>query len=396
MKTCLWDADADFLSFLESLKAPVVKQDINNSEREPRPNPPKTSSIPLLTLTFLYGNATLQPLPNNPDRPLCWTTCVKPVKPRRHPTSDLPLPTIVPVGKIRANLERIGKRTIPRSLLKAKKLVLPNQAEVVVGVEERRRTPSRMGAGNEIPRNHNHILRGWLRTGIPSRSKSTPLDNPDHHQLQDQDRGKSRSYNVPFLLFPIRSPLVHDPLPRQVLPTRQEVPNRTRTLVRNPLLLPVKANRARLPTKEVGGRTTRIPRRLDNNALNGVLNPYYLPPSMLVLVNNKVRRGLAGQTTTGTITARSRLLVPKAKERAKWRELDRRARTGLMPVSRNGRGREVDRGRRREKRVGLRQRGRGSVEMEVEHPLERLGLTISRPCVVYGCCVVATTLLYGT
>lgn len=26
--------DADFLSFLESMKAPIVKQDINNSERK--------------------------------------------------------------------------------------------------------------------------------------------------------------------------------------------------------------------------------------------------------------------------------------------------------------------------------------------------------------------------
>jgi hypothetical protein len=338
VKTCLWDADADFLSFLESLKAPVVKQDINNSERKPRPRSPITSSMPFLILIYLYGHAMLQLLPNNPNRPLCWTTCVKPVKPRKHPTSDLPLQTTVPVGKIRANLGRIGTRTIPRSLLRAKKLVLRNRAEVEVGVEGKKRIPSQTGEGNEIPRshNHNHILRGSLRTGIPSRSKSTPLDNPVHHQLQDQDRGKSRSYNVPFLLFPTRNPPVDDPLPRQALPTRPEVPNRTRTLVRNPLLLLVKANRARLPTKEVGGRTTRTPRRLDNNALNGVLNPFSLLLSTLVLVNNKVRRGLAGQTTIRTIPARSHLLVPKAKERAMRRELGRRARTGLMSVSRNG------------------------------------------------------------
>jgi hypothetical protein len=313
---------------------------------------------------------------------------VKPVKPRKHPTSDLPLQTIVPVGKIRANQGRIGKRTIPRSRLKAKKLVLPNRAEVEGVVEGRRRTRSRMGAGNEIPRNlnRNHILRGWLPIGIRSRSKSTPLDNPEHHQLQDQDRGKSRSYNAPFLLFPTRSPLVHDPLPRQVLPTRPEVLNRIKTLVRNPLPLPVKAKRTRPPTKEVGERTTRTPRQLDNNALNGVLNRYYLRLSTLVLVkkNNKVRRGLAGQTTTRTITARSRLLIPKAKGRAMRRDQARRARTGLTPVSRNGRGREVDRGKRRERRVWLRQRGRESVEMQVEHRLERPELTISRPYVKQG------------
>jgi hypothetical protein len=325
---------------------------------------------------------------------------VKPVKPRRHPTSDLPLQTTVPVGKIKANLGRIGTRTILKSRLKAKKLVLRNRAEVV----GRRRTRSRMGLGNEIPRNlnrnHNHNLRGWLRTGIPSRSRSTPLDNPDHHQLQGQDRGKSRSYNVPFLLFPIRNPLVHGPLPRQVLPNRPEVLNRLKTLVRNPLLLPVKAKRTRLPTKEVGGRTTRTPRRLDNNGLNGVRNPYSLLLSTLVLVkkNNKVRRDREDLTTTRTITARSRLLVLKVKDRAIRREQGRRARTGRMRVSRNGRGREVDRGRRREKRVGLRQRGRGSVEMEVEHPLERPELTISQPCPEQGvlCCSHCTSVRHSS